>query len=57
VTPRELREKIVLAKAPASGFTVQFTVKTGGVDAVRRDDGSIAFVPKAGGQPVFVIPA
>jgi RHS repeat-associated protein len=57
VTPRELREKIVLAKAPDGAFYAQFVVKMGGVDAIRRDDGSIAFVPKSGGHPAFVIPA
>jgi RHS repeat-associated protein len=58
VSPRELREKIVLAGPPAGGgFLVEFTVKTGGVDAVARPDGSIGFVPAAGGEPVFVIPA
>jgi RHS repeat-associated protein len=57
VTPRELREKIVLKQAPQAGFTQQFTVKIGGVDAVQREDGSIAFVPRSGGEPAFVIPA
>jgi YD repeat-containing protein len=57
VTPRELREEIVLAQPPADGFAVRFTVSTGGVDAVQQPDGSIAFLPEAGGEPVFVIPA
>jgi hypothetical protein len=57
VSPRELREKIVLAGPPAGGFAVEFTVRTGGVVAVARADGSIGFVPTAGGEPVFVIPA
>jgi RHS repeat-associated protein len=57
VTPRELREKIVLDRAPSGAYSLQFVVRAGGVDAVRRDDGSIAFVPKSGGEPVFVIPA
>jgi hypothetical protein len=57
VTPRELREKIVLDRAPAGGFSLSFTVAMGGVRGVARDDGSIAFVPLAGGDPAFVIPA
>ncbi|HEX2355446.1 MAG TPA: DNRLRE domain-containing protein, partial [Micromonosporaceae bacterium] len=57
VTQRELREKIVLDRAPAGAFSLAFTVRSGGVDAVLRDDGSIAFVPKSGGEPTFVIPA
>ena len=57
VTPRELREKIVLDRAPADGFSLSFTVSMGGVQGLARDDGSIAFVPLAGGDPAFVIPA
>ena len=59
VTPLEVKDKIVLTKPPVggAGFTLEFTLDTGGVQPVARADGSIAFVPPDGGEPAFVMPA
>ena len=59
VTSTTLQENLVLAKAPAGGFSVTFTLKTGGLTAVQRGDGSIAFVGRGGadGREYFVMPA
>ena len=57
VTPSELKESFVLAKAPAAGFAMTFTVEAGGLTAVQRADGSIAFVGADGGRAYFVMPA
>jgi RHS repeat-associated protein len=56
VTPREVKEKLVLTRPAASGFTGSFTVTSNGVDPVAQKDGSIAFNGH-NGQPIFVMPA
>ncbi|MFD2767079.1 DNRLRE domain-containing protein [Micromonospora eburnea] len=57
VTSTALKEKIVLAKAPAGPVSYTFTLRTVGLSAQQRADGSIAFVRPSGGEPVFVMPA
>lgn len=56
VTPTSLKESIVLAKRPAGAFSAAFTLKTGGLTVVPRDDGSIAFVDKESGRTLFAMP-
>jgi len=57
VTPTTLQEDFVLEKAPAAGFSVTLTLKTGGLVAQQLGDGSIAFTGRDGGRVVFVMPA
>jgi RHS repeat-associated protein len=57
VTPTALKEYMVLARRPAGGFAVTFTVKTGGVRAVSRSDGSVGFVGRDGERTYFTMPA
>ncbi|MGK5441503.1 DNRLRE domain-containing protein [Micromonospora sp. URMC 105] len=57
VTSTALKEKIVLHRAPAGPASYTFTLDTAGLTAQQRADGSIAFVPRAGGEPAFVMPA
>ena len=57
VTPIALKEKIVLRAAPAGGVSYEFTLRTGGLSAQQRADGSIAFVAPSGGAAVFTMPA
>ncbi|MCW3840636.1 DNRLRE domain-containing protein, partial [Micromonospora yasonensis] len=57
VTSTALKEKIVLRKAPAGPVSYTFTLDTAGLTAQQREDGSIAFVGRDGGAPVFVMPA
>jgi RHS repeat-associated protein len=56
VTPEGVRKQIVLSRPPADP-TWSFTLRLGGVEARQQPDGSIALLPKAGGDtPAFVIP-
>ena len=56
VTPQELKEEIVLARAPKDP-TYTFTVDLGGLLARQRADGSIAFWRASGeGEPLYVMP-
>ncbi|WP_124777863.1 DNRLRE domain-containing protein [Micromonospora inaquosa] len=57
VTATALKEKIVLRKAPAGPASYTFTLDTAGLTAQQRQDGSIAFLGRDGGEPVFVMPA
>ncbi len=57
VTATALKEKIVLRKAPAGPVSYTFTLDTAGLTAQQRQDGSIAFLGRDGGEPVFVMPA
>jgi len=57
VSAGALKESIVLRAAPAGDASYSFTVRTGGLVAEQGSDGSIAFVRRSGGEPVFVIPA
>lgn len=57
VTSTALKEKIVLRRAPGGAASYTFTLDTVGLTAQPREDGSIAFVGKDGGAPVFVMPA
>src|SRR6266545_4615786 len=57
VTTSALKESLVLAKAPVGGFSMTFTLQTGGLSAVQRQDGSIAFVGNDGSRAYFVMPA
>ncbi|WP_158619010.1 DNRLRE domain-containing protein [Micromonospora sp. M71_S20] len=57
VTSTALKEKIVLRRAPAGPVSWTFTLETAGLTVQQRKDGSIAFVPPSGGEPVFVMPA
>ncbi|MET8361700.1 DNRLRE domain-containing protein [Micromonospora sp. NPDC005171] len=57
VTSTALKEKIVLRRAPSGPVSYTFTLDTAGLTAQQRADGSIAFVPRAGGEPAFVMPA
>ncbi|GGP16474.1 DNRLRE domain-containing protein [Nonomuraea glycinis] len=55
LTPEGVKEYLVLTKPPAAGTSYAFTVKTGGVQAEARPDGSIAFVGQDG-TAAFTIP-
>ncbi|MFI7455511.1 DNRLRE domain-containing protein [Nonomuraea sp. NPDC049714] len=55
LTPEGVKEYLVLTKPPAAGASYAFTVKTGGVQAEARPDGSIAFVGQDG-TAAFTIP-
>ncbi|MEV4481857.1 DNRLRE domain-containing protein [Micromonospora coxensis] len=57
VTSTALKEKIVLHRAPTGPVSYTFTLDTVGLTAQQRADGSIAFVPRGGGEPAFVMPA
>jgi hypothetical protein len=57
VTPTALKEKIVLKRRPSGPVSYSFTMRTGGLLAEQRADGSIAFVRRSGGEPVWVMPA
>ncbi|MER7415782.1 DNRLRE domain-containing protein [Micromonospora peucetia] len=57
VTASALKEKIVLRRAPAGPVSYTFTLESAGLTAQQREDGSIAFVRRSGGEPVFVMPA
>ncbi|MFR9781108.1 hypothetical protein ACL02O_34370, partial [Micromonospora sp. MS34] len=57
VTSTALKEKIVLREAPAGPASWTFTLDTAGLTARQRADGSIAFLGRDGGAPVFVMPA
>ncbi|WP_170285257.1 DNRLRE domain-containing protein [Micromonospora palomenae] len=57
VTSTALKEKIVLHRAPTGPVSYTFTLDTAGLTAQQRADGSIAFVPRGGGEPAFVMPA
>ncbi|MGN9892070.1 golvesin C-terminal-like domain-containing protein [Micromonospora sp. L31] len=57
VTSTALKEKIVLHRAPTGPVSYTFTLDTAGLTAQQRQDGSIAFVPRGGGEPAFVMPA
>src|SRR6266540_375923 len=52
VTTSALKESLVLAKAPMGGFSMTFTLQTGGLSAVQRQDGSVTFDPTVKVQPV-----
>ncbi|MEU4564706.1 DNRLRE domain-containing protein [Actinoplanes sp. NPDC023936] len=56
VTATELKEKIVLKKAPAGPVSYTFTLDTGGLTPAPQPDGSIAFTG-AGGATVLTMPA
>ncbi|MEV6301232.1 DNRLRE domain-containing protein [Actinoplanes sp. NPDC051861] len=56
VTPTELKEKIVLKRAPAGPVSYTFPLDTRGLTAVAQPDGSIAF-RSAGGATVLTMPA
>ncbi|GII60411.1 hypothetical protein Skr01_04960 [Sphaerisporangium krabiense] len=56
LTPGGVKEYLVLAKPPAAGASYTFTVKTGGVRAQPRPDGSVAFVADGADRPAFTIP-
>jgi hypothetical protein len=51
------KEKIVLRSAPAGDVSYSFTLRTAGLVARPGPDGSIGFVRRSGGEPVFVMPA
>ncbi|MET7334213.1 DNRLRE domain-containing protein [Nonomuraea sp. NPDC005650] len=55
VTPEGVKEYLVLSKPSAAGVSLAFTVKTGGLRAEARPDGSIAFVGEDG-TAAFSIP-
>ncbi|MEU8247013.1 DNRLRE domain-containing protein [Nonomuraea sp. NPDC048916] len=55
VTSEGVKEYLVLTKAPAAGTSLTFTVKTGGLRAEARPDGSIAFIGQDG-TAAFAIP-
>ncbi|MFJ8582046.1 DNRLRE domain-containing protein [Micromonospora sp. NPDC093277] len=57
VSSSALKEQIVLRKAPAGAVSYTFTLDTAGLTAQQRKDGSIAFLGRDGGAPVFVMPA
>ncbi|MEQ4721416.1 hypothetical protein [Nonomuraea sp. B19D2] len=48
VTPEGVKEYLVLAKPPAAGTSLAFTVKAGGLRAQAQADGSIAFTGEDG---------
>ncbi|HEU4347706.1 MAG TPA: DNRLRE domain-containing protein, partial [Actinoplanes sp.] len=56
VTAGAVKERIVLRERPAGPVSYEFTLRTGGVEAVQRPDGSVVFVRRGGGAPVFTIP-
>ncbi|MFD6716865.1 DNRLRE domain-containing protein [Micromonospora chalcea] len=56
VTSTALKEKIVLRQPPAGSASYTFTLETAGLTAQQRADGSIAFLGRDGGAPVFVMP-
>jgi hypothetical protein len=56
VTPEELKEEIVLARAPKDP-TFTFSVDLGGLQARQLPDGSVAFLrPSGEGEPLYVMP-
>jgi hypothetical protein len=55
VTSEGVKEYLVLTEPPAAGTSLAFTVKTGGLRAEARPDGSIAFVGEDG-TAAFTIP-
>ncbi|MEV0167802.1 DNRLRE domain-containing protein [Nonomuraea fuscirosea] len=55
LTPEGVKEYLVLTKPPVAGTSYAFTVKTGGVQAEARPDGSIVFVGQDG-TAAFTIP-
>src|SRR6266511_2672067 len=57
VTTSALKESLVLAQAPVGRFSMTFSLQTGGLSAVQRQDGSIAFVGNDGSRAYFVMPA
>jgi RHS repeat-associated protein len=52
-----LKERIVLAKAPAAGTAYTFTLKVGGFTPRQRPDGSIGFYGTESKNAAFTIPA
>ncbi|MEU4428529.1 DNRLRE domain-containing protein, partial [Actinoplanes sp. NPDC024001] len=56
VTSTELKEKIVLHRAPSGPVSFTFSLDTHGLTAVPQQDGSIAF-QNAGGVTVLTMPA
>lgn len=57
VTPDALKEEIVLDEPPAGDPSYTFTLRMGGVEAVEQDDGSVVFIRRGSGAPVFRMPA
>ncbi|WP_327584612.1 DNRLRE domain-containing protein [Nonomuraea sp. NBC_00507] len=55
LTSEGVKEYLVLTKPPAAGASYAFTVKTGGMQAQARPDGSIAFLGPDG-TAAFTIP-
>ncbi|WP_370377020.1 DNRLRE domain-containing protein [Catenulispora sp. GAS73] len=55
--PDGVAEKIVLAKAPASGPAYSFSLKVSGFTPKQLADGAIAFYGSESANPAFVIPA
>jgi RHS repeat-associated protein len=56
VTATAKKEKIILHRVPSGAVSYTFTLNTAGLTAAQREDGSIAFLPTSGGEPVFVMP-
>jgi len=57
VTPTTLQEDLVLAKAPASAFSVTLSLKTTGLRARQTAQGAIEFAGRDDGRAYFVMPA
>ena len=57
LTSRELKERVVVNRPAAAGFSVTFTASSSGVQPAAQPDGSIAFTGRDGGVPLLTIPA